>query len=67
METFESVVHYEVADGIATITLDSPANRNALSRALVNGLDQGLRAAEADDGVRVVLIQSSGKVFCSGA
>lgn len=67
MDTFESVVRYEVADGIATITLDSPANRNALSRALVTGLDLGLRAAEADDSVRVVLIQSSDKVFCSGA
>src|SRR5690606_7948237 len=54
-------------DGIATITLDSPANRNALSRALVTGLDLALRAAEADENVRVALIQSSDKVFCSGA
>lgn len=67
MTTFEDVIRYETADGIATITLDSPANRNALSRALVTGLDLALRAAEADESVKVALIQSSGAVFCSGA
>lgn len=67
MNTFEDVIRYEAADGVATITLDSPANRNALSRALVTGLDLALRAAEADESVRVALIQSSDKVFCSGA
>mgnify|MGYP001474733364 CR=1 FL=1 len=67
MDTFESVIRYEAEAGVATVTLDSPANRNALSRALVTGLDLALRAAEADDSVTVVLIQSSGPVFCSGA
>lgn len=67
MTTFEDVIRYDAEDGVATITLDSPTNRNALSRALVTGLDLALRAAEADDTVRVVLIQSSGRVFCSGA
>ena len=60
-------VHYAVADHVATITLDSPANRNALSRQLVTELFAHLEAAGADDAVRVVLIESSGKVFCSGA
>ena len=36
------LVHYEVADEVATITLDSPHNRNALSRQLVTGLFDGL-------------------------
>ena len=61
------LVGYAVADHVATITLDSPANRNALSRQLVTELFAHLEAAGADDGVRVVLVQSSGKVFCSGA
>lgn len=61
------LVTYDVADAIATITLDSPHNRNALSRQLVTELFGHLEAAGADDAVRVVLIQSSGKVFCSGA
>ena len=62
-----ALVHATAAEGIATITLDSPANRNALSRRLVTELLEELERAGADDAVRVVLIDSSGKVFCSGA
>ena len=61
------LVHYAVADAVATITLDSPANRNALSRQLVTELFAHLERAGADAEVRAVLIESSGKVFCSGA
>jgi enoyl-CoA hydratase/carnithine racemase len=61
------LVHYTAADGIATLTLDSQHNRNALSRRLVTQLFEGLQAAEADDDVRVVLVRAEGRVFCSGA
>lgn len=61
------LVTYDVADGIATITLDSPANRNALSRQLVTELWQHLERADADDTAKVVLLRSSQRVFCSGA
>ena len=61
------LVHLETDGPRATITLDSPHNRNALSRQLVSELFERLRAAEADDDVRVVLVRSSGRVFCSGA
>ncbi len=61
------LVHLEVADQVATITLDSPHNRNALSRRLVSELFERLEAAETDDDVKVVAIRSSGRVFCSGA
>jgi enoyl-CoA hydratase/methylglutaconyl-CoA hydratase len=61
------LVHYAMADAVATITLDSPANRNALSRQLVTELYAHLERAGADADVRVVLVESSGKVFCSGA
>lgn len=67
MSAMTELVHYDVADAVATITLDSPANRNALSRQLVTELVERLERAAADDAVRVVLIESSGKVFCSGA
>lgn len=61
------LVHYESADGIATITLDSPHNRNALSRQLVAELFDRLERAAAEDAARVVVLRSADRVFCSGA
>ncbi|MFC7495367.1 MULTISPECIES: enoyl-CoA hydratase-related protein [unclassified Nocardioides] len=61
------LVHYSAADAVATITLDSEHNRNALSRQLVSELFAALERAEADADVKVVLITSAGRVFCSGA
>jgi len=63
----DELVHYAVSDAVATITLDSQHNRNALSRQLVTELFAGLEAAAADPEVKVVLITSAGRVFCSGA
>jgi methylglutaconyl-CoA hydratase len=64
--TSDVVVRVEVARGVATLTLDSPANRNALSRALRAQLRDALAAALADDAVRVVVLDHTGRVFCSG-
>ena len=61
------LVHVDVAEQVATLTLDSPQNRNALSSALTAQLLAGLAAAGDDDAVRVVLLRSAGPVFCSGA
>ncbi|MEJ7832826.1 MAG: enoyl-CoA hydratase family protein [Nocardioides sp.] len=66
-KTPTELVHYAVTDAVATITLDSPHNRNALSRRLVTQLFAHLETADADDAVRVVVIRAEGKVFCSGA
>ncbi len=63
----ESLVRYEVAAGVATVTLDSEHNRNALSAQLMSELLAGLRAALADDAVRVIVLSHTGRVFCSGA
>lgn len=60
-------VKYAVSEGIATLTFDSPHNRNALSRQLVSELYERLDRAEADEDVKVVVIGAEGKVFCSGA
>ncbi|MFN8192900.1 MAG: enoyl-CoA hydratase-related protein [Nocardioidaceae bacterium] len=65
--TTSQLVRYDVADQVATLTLDSPHNRNALSRQLVTELFAHLEAAAADDGVKVVVIGAEGRVFCSGA
>ncbi len=63
----DELVHYDVADAVATITLDSPHNRNALSRQLVTELFERLERAGADPRVKVVLVRQAGGVFCSGA
>lgn len=60
------LVHYDVADGIGTITLDSPHNRNALSKQLVTELAALLETAAGDDS-HVVVLRSADRVFCSGA
>ncbi|WGL52727.1 enoyl-CoA hydratase family protein [Nocardioides sp. BP30] len=65
--TRSELVHYEVVDAIATVTLDSPHNRNALSAQLIGELIERLERAEADDAVKVVVLAATGAVFCSGA
>jgi methylglutaconyl-CoA hydratase len=64
--TSDRVVQVRVSRGVATLTLDSPANRNALSRAMRAQLRAALVDALADDTVRVVVLDHTGRVFCSG-
>ncbi len=60
-------VHYRVDDRIATVVLDAPENRNALSSALVDAVTGHLRAAAQDDAVRAVVLTHTGGTFCAGA
>ncbi len=53
--------------GVVTVTLADEANRNALSRRLLVDLTAALDEAEADPGVRVIVLTNSGRVFCAGA
>ena len=63
---FETI-RYEVDGGVATITLDQPDTRNALSDELLDELTAGFALARDDDAVRcVVLTSSHEKVFSSG-
>ncbi|MEU8775024.1 enoyl-CoA hydratase family protein [Streptomyces sp. NPDC048606] len=55
------------ANGVTTLTLDSPANRNALSTGLVAELRAALAAAGADPEVRAVVLTHTGTTFCAGA
>jgi methylglutaconyl-CoA hydratase len=61
------LVRVAASPGVATLTLDSPHNRNALSTPLMTQLREALAAAVADDAVRVVVLDHAGPVFCSGA
>jgi enoyl-CoA hydratase len=61
-------VLYEVADGVATITLNEPGTRNALSSEILGGLTASFQSARDDAQVRcVVLASSHERVFSSGA
>ncbi|AOS65079.1 enoyl-CoA hydratase/carnithine racemase [Actinoalloteichus hymeniacidonis] len=59
-------MRHRVANGTATITLDSPRNRNALSATLRRELRAHLLADIADESVRVIVLDHTGPVFCSG-
>jgi enoyl-CoA hydratase len=60
-------VTYSVADHVATIAMDDPDTRNALSDAMLDGLIAAFTRAEEDDAVRVcVLASTHGSTFSSG-
>jgi enoyl-CoA hydratase/carnithine racemase len=61
-----SVLLRSDADGIATLTLNRPQARNALSMALMGALQAQLDAIRADPSVRVVILQGAGPAFCAG-
>lgn len=55
------------ADGVATLTLDRPDKRNALSAILVEGLLAAMDRTARDPSIRVVVVRGSGPDFCAGA
>ncbi|WP_371579249.1 enoyl-CoA hydratase family protein [Streptomyces sp. NBC_01314] len=61
------LIQYAHHRGITTLTLDSPANRNALSAALVGELRDTLDRCGKDDTVRAVVLTHTGNTFCAGA
>ncbi|MEE4021478.1 enoyl-CoA hydratase family protein [Gordonia sp. PKS22-38] len=67
MSDTTEVVHTSVAGGIATVVLDSPANRNALGVTLVDQLLAALASASDDPSVRAVVLTHTGGTFCAGA
>ncbi len=62
-----SLVKLQTADGVATVTLDSPRNRNALSRQLLVDLEAALDGAITGEAVRVIVLTGEGPAFCAGA
>lgn len=59
-------VRYDVADAVATITLDQPDTLNALSVAMKVALREAVERAATDDAVRAVVLTGAGRGFCVG-
>ena len=57
------LVRYETRDQVATVTLDSPHSRNALTMALIREMTARIGAATADPAVRAVVLTHTGRVF----
>lgn len=62
----DDVLVVEVADRVATVTMNRPRARNALNRELQRALYQGMLALETDDGVDAVVLTGSDPAFCAG-
>ena len=63
----ESAVLCEIRDAVGVLTLNRAAKFNCISSELLAGLAAGLARIEDDASARAVLIQASGKHFCTGA
>lgn len=61
------MVLYEVRDGIATLTLNNPQERNSMTAEMVADIVRVMDAAEADPNVRVVIVTGTPPAFCAGA
>jgi len=63
---FETLL-YEVADRIATITLNRPAKLNAYTPQMGHEIVEAMRQADTDPSVRAVILTGAGRAFCAGA
>ena len=64
--SFETI-RLDIAEGIATITLDRPSRMNAFTVQMMADLIAAFDATDADDAVRAVIVTGAGKAFCAGA
>ena len=62
-----SEILYDVADQVATITLNRPAQLNAFTNRMMHEIIDAFDQADADDDVRAVIVTGSGRGFCAGA
>jgi methylglutaconyl-CoA hydratase len=60
-------VRVDAAGGVLTVTLADVENRNALGATLLNGLHDAITRANADAGIRAVVVTNEGTTFCAGA
>jgi len=58
---------YDVAEGVATLTLHRPDRLNAVNATMIRELVEAFDRADGDDGVRVVIVTGSGRAFCAAA
>jgi len=59
-------IRYEVDDGVATITIDRPEKRNAMTYAVLADFTDAVWRAADDDAARVVIVTGAGGAFCAG-
>ena len=62
----EDLVRYEVADGVATLTLNRPERLNTISGPMLGQLSQRLLEADNDRSVRAIILTGEGRAFCAG-
>src|SRR3954453_3810194 len=62
----EDVLLVDVADRVATVTLNRPAARNALNRDLRAAIPRAVKQLEADDSVDVLILTGADPAFCGG-
>lgn len=62
-----SLVTVDIADRVATLTLNNPSERNTLTAPMVTEIVAAMDAIEADDGVGAVVVTGAAPAFCAGA
>lgn len=60
-------IRYEVADGVATLTMNRPERRNAMTNRMVRETSDALTLAASDPDLRVLVLTGAGASFCPGA
>jgi enoyl-CoA hydratase/carnithine racemase len=60
-------ISYDVDESIATITLDRPERLNAFTITMQREMNAAFDLADADDGVRAIIVTGAGRGFCAGA
>lgn len=63
---YEQII-YDVADGVATITMNRPDKLNAFTGTMMAEMIDAFDQVDADDDVRVVIVTGAGRAFCAGA
>lgn len=62
-----SLVLLNISDGVATLTLNNPSDRNVLSAEMVSDIIDTMEAIESNETVRAVVVTGAGSAFCAGA
>ena len=62
-----SLVLVDIADRVATLTLNNPAERNSLSKPMVDEIIGAMDAIEGDEGVGAIVVTGTAPAFCAGA
>ena len=62
-----STIQLDIADGVATLTLNRPDRMNAFNEDMARDMIAAFDVTDADDSVRAVIVTGAGRAFCAGA